>query len=213
MRRSVESSLARKGVDPSRALPAGQPASIHSLRPVPIPQGQTPPPPPSRPWSTGSTGPANRPAAGRPTVSDGGTNGTHGGGAGGDELPSRPPCPGHGNMSEDYKRRVQIQWPHPCRLLDQSESTSPTSSGIHAAGEREFRAFNGFRCRLICCPPTSYRFFSVMLMPKLSIIMNDVSRSGFVVMAFIYSGSGIRPCMSCPKMSPPGRTRGSSCSR
>lgn len=33
--------------------------------------------------------------------------------------------------------------------------------------------------------PPSYRFFSVMLMPKLSIIMNDVSRFGFVVIAFI----------------------------
>ena len=32
---------------------------------------------------------------------------------------------------------------------------------------------------------TIYRFFNVMLMPKLSIIMNDVSRFGFVVIAFI----------------------------
>jgi hypothetical protein len=28
-----------------------------------------------------------------------------------------------------------------------------------------------------------YRFFSVMLIPKLSIMMNDVSKSGFLVMA------------------------------
>ena len=28
-----------------------------------------------------------------------------------------------------------------------------------------------------------YRFFNVMLMPKLSIMMNDVSKAGFLVMA------------------------------
>ena len=30
-----------------------------------------------------------------------------------------------------------------------------------------------------------YRFFKVMLMPKLSIMINDVSRLGFVVIAFM----------------------------
>jgi hypothetical protein len=29
----------------------------------------------------------------------------------------------------------------------------------------------------------AYRFFNVMLIPKLSIMMNDVSKAGFLVMA------------------------------
>ena len=32
---------------------------------------------------------------------------------------------------------------------------------------------------------SGYRFFNVMLIPKLSIMMNDVSRPGFLVMALM----------------------------
>ena len=58
-----------------------------------------------------------------------------------------------------------------------------------------------------------YRFFSVMLIPKLSSMMNDVSKSGFLVMASRKRGSGVGDtggCMSEPRIRPPGRTSGSS---
>ena len=50
---------------------------------------------------------------------------------------------------------------------------------LEVHGQLILSAVTGLPLLMVC----SYRFFSVMLMPKLSIMINEVSKSGFLVTA------------------------------
>ena len=68
--------------------------------------------------------------------------------------------------------------------------------GGRGPGADEDARQTGEECGMMQGPHRAYRFFSVMEIPKLSIMMNDVSRAGFSVIARMYRGSGIGRCMS-----------------
>lgn len=80
------------------------------------------------------------------------------------------------------------------RLLDGAEGQrvgQDSLQGANSDGTRQQKT-NQASCQDGSWPtsatlvvPRCYRFFNVMLIPKLSIMMNDVSRSGLVVMAFM----------------------------